>query len=191
MKKLPVYFLLFALTLFSSCKENKPKESLPDVKLINEVIDAIINHDTLYVKFDINLHIINPIIYNPFKYLDNSVPPPPPQPGSISFQEVYETFSSLSRSNNRILDSIYVNQQVSDIKPININKNIIKLSSEKQRKKPHFVFSKPIFNRTKDCAIILYGISSGICGYEYCIVMKKLNSKWINISQNEDRSWIH
>jgi|GEM_PF-4344867 hypothetical protein len=177
-------FLLIFLFLIS-CSGNERvnnQTELPDSTLINQVISAVINIDSLRKDCGIANQIKMLSLYKKIKWDNDSVPSPPPPGGpfSISYDELFSYFNSFKDLKMRSKDSLYITQQFSLSKEHSIS-NLTSMCFDKNHER-YYQFYLPIFSNNNDIAYVLYGLTDDQnFGCYYQVVLKRIHNHWFKI----------
>jgi len=183
--------LSILVVIVFSCK---PKDNLPDISLISEIMNETIKQDSLWSSIPISAQLGDYYMYiEPEKVSSDSAPPPQfaNSKGEIPYEfDVLKSklkyFLNYSTSKE---DSLFVIDQISKIKNIKIDTNKIDkrfvykdLSQAGFRDKwkdEIYVFRIPIFNTAKNMAIIEYDLFCAGCGHGQEVILKKVDLKWV------------
>lgn len=157
---------------------DKYKQALPDSNLINEVISSVIKIDSLKTNYKIHKIIIKTIVYNRMRTENDSVPPPPPIPFSIGYDNLFKRFESETNIKRRTEDSIFISLQTDTTRKFEINTN---LYSRFNHSSDHFyLFYQPIFSYDKQYVFVQYWYHcGGLCGSCQGIILKWSGKEWV------------
>jgi len=197
--------LLFTFIILS-CKNSETKTEFETSKAkdINEIVETIINEDSLNVsKNDKNSKMLceeltKLHIYVPEKAKNVDIPPPPPPPnGNVSIESLlhYGKLGFFS-----VKDSLYLVEQNSNPQKFKIddvifkNVNLTTRDKEISKKKLNDSFdfyeiTIPVFSSDNQKAYVqLSHYCGGLCGSGKDIYLEKINGKWKIV--DKCRTWI-
>ena len=183
-KKMRQFIYLLIAFGFISCRNSNSLDKyvaeLPDSTLINNVIEAVILIDSIKPDYDIKLSLQQTQIYSQPKWENDSVPPAPPPPFSITFEELFEQFNSKSDHIKRQNDSIFFCLQKDTVRKFNINKQLYSRFNHTSNK--YYRFYVPIFSFDKQFAFVQYWRDcGGLCGNCHVYILKRTGATWIKI----------
>ena len=176
--------IIFGL-IFSNCSNDNERyiTKLPDSNLINIVISAAIDLDSLNRNYCIDKSIKNIRLYYPTKWTNDSVPPPPPPPPPfLTFYKVFTYLDNSVDSLRRLNDSIFIALQADTSRKFVIDNKI--LSGFKGKSNVSYRFYKPIFTFDGRYVFIQFWRDCGsLCGECISLVLEKDNDKWIKLDK--------
>jgi hypothetical protein len=174
------YSLIFSILLISlgGCKLQKTgstKADLPDSIAINDVISSIIRIDSIWTHCNVNTRIKSLKLYNK-EYLNGMQIPP--EPFSVSYEELFSFFDSQNNFNLRTIDSNYITQQVDYYAIYNLSDSITALFNKNDDS--FYEFYLPIFSHDKSQVYVFYARECGpLCGTFFESVLMRENERWI------------
>lgn len=174
------YSLILSLILISlsSCKEQKTRSTqalLPDSTAINEVISSIVRLDSLWTHCNVNSRINSLKLYNK-EYLNGMQIPP--DPFSVSYEDLFSFFESSNDLNLRTADSIYFTQQFHYYTNCNLSDSITALFNTNDDS--FYEFYLPIFSHDDSQVYVFYARECGpLCGTFFESVLIRENGEWI------------
>jgi hypothetical protein len=174
------YSLIFSILLIAlgACTERKTgstRADLPDSIAINDVISSIIRIDSLWTHCNINSRI-KPLKLYKKEYLNGMQIPP--EPFSVSYDELFSFFDSKNDLNLRTVDSIYVTQQVDYYTKYNLSDSITTLFNKNDDS--FYEFYLPIFSHDNSIVYVFYARECGpLCGTFFESILMRENGKWI------------
>jgi hypothetical protein len=178
-----ILYILIALGFVSCHNSNsldKYFHELPDSTLINNVIEAVIQIDSINLDYDIVINIKQTKIYSQPKWDNDSVPPPPPPPQSITFEALFEQFDSKSDNEKRQNDSIFFCVQKDTARKFNINYKLYSRFNHNTDK--YYKFFMPIFSFDKRFVFVQYWRHCGrLCGNCHVYILKWTGTNWVRI----------
>jgi hypothetical protein len=176
-----VIIALIVVLLFSKCKSWELSVTTPpNEDLINEVIYSVILQDSLIMDYGIDKYIDVPDIYSLKEWDGNPQNPPPPPPPSAfgySFKELFKCFNSENDPKMRLMDSLFIIQQVDTTLNYKISKNVSKLFNHSIYES--YFFSRPIFSNDKNTAIVIYHLNYY---HGNQTILKNIDNKWHVVS---------
>jgi hypothetical protein len=176
-----VLWIISSLGLISSSysqQTDKYISKLPDSLLINEVIASVIHLDSLRSAYKMRRNLIVPDLFELKKDVNDSNLQEIPQPGTISYDELYNYFTNPGEPNNKKDDSIFIQLQVD--RPIRFFLSNELLGKFDQRSESGYSFYLPIFSFDQQFVFIQYLFSCGpLCGSCHQILLKRKDSKWV------------
>jgi len=189
--KIAHLFLLVAI--FSCCK---PKNEIPDVQLITDIIYETIKQNSLDTSIIISSNLVNRYIYH--LEIDSVLGYLPPPPGNKNGEPFvfskYLSDDTIASLGFRLEDSIFIAKQILLNKDIIINTNRIPDNIKFEDiqvldygKQNIYIFLVPVFNEDKNLAIVEYEYRSVCCGYGVIVYFRKIENKWIK--RDSFRAW--
>ena len=176
-----VIIVLVVVLLISTCKSGDLSVTKPpNNNLINEVIYSVIIQDSLSRDYGIVKYIDVPNIYSLKEWDGNPQNPPPPPPPSAfgySFKELFECFKSEDDPKMRLMDSLFIIQQVDTTFKYKISKNVSRLFNHSIYES--YFFSRPVFSTDKNTAIVTYHLNY-YNGNQ--TILKNIDKKWQVVS---------
>jgi hypothetical protein len=161
---------------------NKYIKELPDSTLINDAISFVVQIDSLDRNYKISKVIMIPSIYKWMKMDNDSIPPPPPIPNSISYDEIYSHFNSEKDIIKMNDDSIFIKLQTDTLRKYHIS-NELSINFDNTSSN-FYIFYLPIFSFDKQYVFIQYWRHCGsLCGSCHQILLRKVGSKWIKVDE--------
>jgi hypothetical protein len=197
--------LMITLLMLLACKkQEETKFQDSKIKDINQIVEAIINQDSLNVSknkpnsiaFCTDLIKINILI--PTKTDEKLDVPPPIPPNNVSINELLN-FKIKENFFFSKIDSTYLISQnverkefiierkiVEEINTTTLDKEIVKKNKEKYN---FYQMTIPLFSKNMNKAYVeLYHYCGGLCGEGKAIFLSKINGKWRIV--NKYRTWI-
>jgi hypothetical protein len=181
MKHVLWYIILLG---FISCKQSNHLDNyikaLPDSTLINDAISSVVMMDSLKQDYKITEALFIPTIYKWTKWTMDAIPPPPPQIGSISYDELYIHFDVKKDIVKKNDDSTFIKLQTDTTRKFFISSDILKQFNNSSTN--FYLFYLPIFSFDKQMVLIQYWRHCGsLCGSCYQTLLKKVGSKWVKV----------
>lgn len=177
-----VIVIIGLITCSRSNYLDKYRNELPDSTLINDAISFVVQIDSLDRNYKMSNLIIIPHIYKWIKMDNDSIPPPPPLPSSISYDELYLHFNDEKDIIKKNDDSIFIKLQTDTIRKFHIPNDVsIKFNNSSSN---FYLFYLPIFSFDRQYVLIQYWRHCGsLCGSCHQILLKKVGSKWIKVDK--------
>ncbi|WP_268847570.1 hypothetical protein [Flavobacterium aestivum] len=197
---------IVTLFLFLGCKKQKEETKLQDSKFsdINQIVEVIINQDSLYISkndkssiaFCIDLVKIN--IQIPIKNKEKLYEPPTPF-NSVSINQLL----SYKINNDNFFskaDSTYLVSQSLGLKEFKIEQKIIEkiksttfdkeeLKQKTGKKYDFYEMTIPVFSKDNSKAYVeINHYCGGLCGSGKAFFLSKINGEWRII--NKTQTWI-
>jgi hypothetical protein len=180
-----LFCLIILGLIFHNCSNDNERyiKKLPDNNLINNVISAAIDLDSLNYNYSVLKTIKNIRLYYPTKWTNDSVPPPPPPPPPfLTFYRVFTYLDNSVDSLRRFEDSIFIAFQTDTSRRFEIDNKIV--SRFKDKSDVIYRFYKPIFTFDERYVFIQYWRDCGaLCGECISLVLENKNNKWIKLDR--------
>lgn len=185
-----MYKLLFILTFFIlSCSSSKQISENEDSKLIVELIEKLIAHDSLYGTATINEYLLPYEYYEQEFTEDGYQVPPPPTPNPNASKNEFDIANSfeLTKFFSDSVSITHVKHQLLNSGKIAKKYKLTRLDlvkSEINNESQHSLYSfyLPIFNADSSAVYMEYDFYTngfGSVGYGNGAVFLKKNSKWV------------
>lgn len=163
---------------------------MPTVREYNQIIAAIINQDKIFIKGNEQISLSKELqiiaIVIPSSQPDSSIPPKIEEGfPSVSFSNLVE--SGLILPGVGTNDSLFLNFQIENMKPISLDESLFKGSLFLQKdsvQHTKLIFSVPVFNGEKDKALVQAKLGNDAILYYF---LYRINSKWILINTEVKR----